>query len=76
MWTREVAWSGNSYEPYHPGIDTNPWRYKPAFPRLDHAALRYLDAFGEPGLYGGVLHRYVLLRVSSVERVATHPTML
>jgi hypothetical protein len=67
LWTREIAWSGNSYEPYggyHPrnfgpegGFDINPWGYRAKFAGLDRFALAYLRAFALPGFQGGVLHR-------------------
>jgi hypothetical protein len=67
LWTREIAWSGNSYEPYggyHPrnfgpkgGFDANPWGYRAEFAGLDRFALAYLRAFALPGFKGGALHR-------------------
>jgi hypothetical protein len=67
LWTREIAWSGNSYEPYggyHPrniglegGFDANPWGYRAKFAGLDRFALAYLRASALPRFQGGVLHR-------------------
>lgn len=67
VWTREIAWSGNSYEPYggyHPrnvgpegGFDINPWGYRAKFAGLDRFALAYLRAFALPRFQGGTLHR-------------------
>jgi hypothetical protein len=65
LWTREVAWSGNSYEPYggyHPrrvagGFDANPWGYRAKFAGLNQFALSYLRAFALPRFQGGALHR-------------------
>jgi hypothetical protein len=63
-WTRLIAWSAPAYEPYHPGIDSNPWNYRPTFLTLDHAASSYLAFFTPAPLAGGLLHRtwiYLLL---------------
>jgi hypothetical protein len=67
LWTREIAWSGNSYEPYggdHPrnfgpdgGFDLNPWGYRPKFAVLDRFAIAYLRFFTLPRFQGGALHR-------------------
>ncbi len=65
-WTRLIAWSSNSYEPYHPGYDANPWGYKAHFPSLDNFALAYLRRFTYQPLQGGPLFRtwvYLILAV-------------
>jgi hypothetical protein len=57
LWTMEIGWSGPSFEPYHPGIDANPWGYRPTFPTLERFDLAYLRTFSLPGLLGGPLFR-------------------
>jgi hypothetical protein len=57
LWARLIAWSGNSYEPYHPGFDSNPWGYRATFPVLDRVGVAYLRTSSNAGLQGGLLHR-------------------
>jgi hypothetical protein len=57
VWANLIAWSSPAFEPYHPGIDGNPWNYQATFPALDHVAGAYLAFFTPAPLEGGVLHR-------------------
>jgi hypothetical protein len=57
QWTALIAWSGPSYEPYHPGIDQNPWGYRPNFRTLERLAIDYERHFNPPPLEGGPLFR-------------------
>jgi hypothetical protein len=68
IWTREIAWSGNSYEPFHDGFDPNGWGYRASFPTLDRFMLRYLSSFtSDPQLDGGPFHRvWVYLIIAPV----------
>jgi hypothetical protein len=56
-WTRLIGWSGNTFEPYHPGFDPNPWGYKAKFPSLNRFGLAFLSSFSSGPLMGGALHR-------------------
>ena len=57
IWTRFIAWSGNSYEPFHAGIDPNKWNYHASLPSLDKASLSYLGFFTTSYIQGGLLNR-------------------
>lgn len=58
VWTRQLGWSGNVYEPYHDGYDPNLWHYRASFPGLDRFALAYLGSFRNgPYPAGGPLNR-------------------
>ena len=66
LWAHLIGLTAPSYEPFHPGFDTNPWGYRASFAPLDRAVLSYLSKFESGNLTGGPLFRvwpYLLIGV-------------
>ena len=66
LWTHLIGWTAPVYEPYHPGIDQNPWGYRATFGPMDRAVMWYLSRFESGNLNGGPLFRiwpYLLIGV-------------
>jgi hypothetical protein len=67
LWVHLIGLTAPSYEPFHPGFDTNPWGYRASFAPLDRAVLSYLSRFETGNLIGGPLFRvwpYLLIGVA------------
>jgi hypothetical protein len=67
LWAHLIGLTAPSYEPFHPGFDTNPWGYRASFPPLERAVLSYLSRFESGNLTGGPLFRvwpYLLIGVA------------
>lgn len=67
LWAHLIGLTAPSYEPFHPGFDTNPWGYRASFGPMDRAVLSYLSTFESGNLIGGPLFRvwpYLLIGVA------------
>jgi hypothetical protein len=57
LWLAESSISAPSSWIAHPGIDPNPWGYRPLVPRADAWLQSYMEAFAAgPSLNGGLVH--------------------
>lgn len=70
LWCEQVGWCAPVRWVQHPGIDPNPWGYRPTFPGLEHLANRYVASFAaNPNLDGGPLFKvwvYLLVNVGGL----------
>ena len=72
VWTRQIAWSGDSWWIFHPFIDDIPGGTKYSFerPELDLELQRYLYMFTKSDQHGNLLHRVWIYLIGAVVGLA------